>query len=132
MSRSFQHVFPYRADISGQYYPILSVTLENRSAKKDFFALIDSGATTSIFRSEVADALGIDIEKGKRVILRGVAGRIQGYIHSVQMEAAGRRFNCPIVFSQEYLVSLNLLGRDTFFEQFTIIFEKKRKRLTLK
>lgn len=37
--------------------------------KKDFLALIDSGATVSIFKAEVAEALGIDIETGKEIYL---------------------------------------------------------------
>ena len=90
--------------------------------KKDFWALIDSGATVSIFRAEIAEALGIEIEKGEEIWLGGVGGHIKGYLHEVKIEAAGRKFLCPIVFSREYFVSFNLLGRQEFFKRFKIVF----------
>ncbi len=100
--------------------------------KKEFYALIDSGATISVFRAEVADELGIDIEGGKEIYLGGVGGRIKGYIHKIDIETAGKKFRCPIVFSKEYLVSFNLLGREAFFPKFTIIFEEKENFVELK
>lgn len=99
--------------------------------KKEFFALIDSGATVSIFRSEVAESLGINIEKGKEMYLGGVGGRIKGFLHRLTIEVAGKRFVCPIVFSRDYLVSFNLLGREGFFKRFRITFEEKKNYLKL-
>ncbi|MFH1955791.1 MAG: hypothetical protein ABIJ36_02675, partial [Patescibacteria group bacterium] len=58
-------------------------------------------------------------------------GRIKGYIHKLEVEIAGKRFICPVVFSYEYLVSFNLLGRDAFFKQFRIIFEEEKNLLAL-
>lgn len=94
-------------------------------------ALVDSGATVSIFGEETANSLGIDIEKGNKIILGGVGGRIVGYVHNLRMRIAGREFFCPVVFSREYLVSFNLLGRQGFFDQFLITFDEKHKRLSL-
>ena len=70
-------VFPYKTDAKGNTFPVIPLTLQFRNKKKDFFALIDSGATVSIFRAEVADALGIEIEKGKQLYLGGVGGNIK-------------------------------------------------------
>jgi len=99
--------------------------------KKDFWALIDSGATVSIFKAEVAEILGISIENGKEIWLGGVGGHIKGYLHQVKIEAAGKKFVCPVVFSREYFVSFNLLGRQEFFKKFKIVFEEKKNRLRL-
>ena len=99
--------------------------------KKDFWALIDSGATVSIFKAEVAETLGISIENGKEIWLGGVGGHIKGYLHQVKIEAAGEKFVCPVVFSREYFVSFNLLGRQEFFKKFKIVFEEKKNRLRL-
>lgn len=123
--------FPYRSDPHGNIFPIIPLSITFADTKKEFYALIDSGATISVFRAEVAEELGIDIEAGKETYLGGVGGRIKGYIHTLDVEIANKRFRCPIVFSREYLVSLNLLGRDAFFPNFTIIFEEKQEFVRL-
>lgn len=117
--------FPYKKDAGGNDFPVIPITLELQK-KKDFFALIDSGATVSIFKAEVAEALGINIEEGKEIYLGGVGGHIKGYLHKIKVEIAGKKFLCPMVFSREYLVSFNLLGRQEFFKNFRIIFEEKK------
>lgn len=122
--------FQYRADAKGNNYPIVPLTLKFKK-KKDFLALVDSGATISIFKAEVAEVLGIDIETGKEIYLGGVGGHIKGYLHKVEIEIAGKRFVCPIVFSREYLVSFNLLGRQEFFKRFRIIFEEEKNLIKL-
>lgn len=123
--------FPYQKDAKGNSFPLLPLTLSFKGGKKDLFALVDSGATVSIFRSEVAEALGIKIEEGERIYLGGVGGHIKGYLHHLKIEVAGKIFICPIAFSHEYTVSFNLLGREAFFKQFKIIFEEKKNLLTL-
>ncbi|PIP04701.1 hypothetical protein COX53_01045 [candidate division WWE3 bacterium CG23_combo_of_CG06-09_8_20_14_all_40_14] len=123
--------FPYRIDASKNMFPVVPLSLEFGAKKKEFFALVDSGATVSIFRSEVAESLGINIEKGKEIYLGGVGGRIRGYLHRLKIEVAGKRFICPIVFSRDYLVSFNLLGRQGFFKRFRITFEEKKNYLKL-
>lgn len=122
-------LFPYRNDTSGNLFPVIPLSLEFGAEKKEFFALVDSGATVSIFRSEVAESLGINIEKGKEIYLGGVGGRIKGFLHRLKIEVAGKKFVCPIVFSRDYLVSFNLLGREGFFKRFRITFEEKKNYL---
>ena len=87
--------------------------------------LVDSGATISIFRVEVAHSLKIDIVKGKEIYLGGVGGRIKGYIHNLTLEIGNQAVKAPVVFSHEYNVSFNLLGRQGVFEHFKIIFDEK-------
>ncbi|OGG29805.1 hypothetical protein A2973_00335 [Candidatus Gottesmanbacteria bacterium RIFCSPLOWO2_01_FULL_49_10] len=94
-------------------------------------ALIDSGATISIFGEETAETLGIEIEKGEKIMLGGVGGRIVGYVHTLRARIAKKEFVCPFVFSREYLVSFNLLGREGFFEQFQITFDERRRTVRL-
>lgn len=123
-------VFPYKKDAKGRAFPIAPITLEFKN-KKDLLALVDSGATVSIFKAEVAEALGINIETGEEIWLGGVGGHIKGYLHKLKVEIAGKSFVCPIVFSREYTVSFNLLGREVVFKQFRIIFEEKKNLLKL-
>lgn len=122
--------FPYYFNGS-VYFPVIPVVFVVGEKRIRSQALVDSGATISIFGEETANSLDIDIETGKRTILGGVGGRIVGYIHKIKVRIAGKEFLCPIVFSHEYLVSFNLLGRETIFKQFKIIFEEKKNLLTL-
>lgn len=122
--------FPYYFNSSG-YFPIIPLVFLFGGKRFRSQALIDSGATVSVFGEETAETLGIEIEKGEKMVLGGVGGRIVGYVHRLRLRIVGKEFVCPIVFSREYLVSFNLLGREGFFEQFQITFDEKHKRLSL-
>ena len=131
MDKTILTSFPYRQDAKKHFYPVIPLRFHLGTKTVDSTALIDSGATISVFRAEVALNLGLDLENGEEIWLGGVGGHIKGYIHKVKVEVAGKIFLCPIVFSHEYLVSFNLLGREAFFQQFKIIFEEKKNLLTL-
>lgn len=124
-------IFPYQKNPNGQFFPVIQFSIISQKKKLDISALIDSGATISIFKQDVANSLGIKIEDGKEIILGGVGGRIKGYLHKVKIEVAGQILTIQVVFSYEYLVSLNLLGRDSFFEKFRICFDEKAKKIIL-
>lgn len=131
MSQTTPVIFSYQKNSSGQFFPIIPVTLSFRKKKADTSALIDSGATISIFQDDLAKDLGIEIESGREIFLGGVGGRIKGYMHRLNTEIAGKKIFLPLVFSHEYLASFNLLGRNAFFEKFLIVFNEKKKELKL-
>lgn len=123
--------FPYHKDAKGDYFPIIDFLVYYRNKVQRTSALVDSGATVSVFKEDVAEQLGIIIENGKETYLGGVGGHIKGYLHELKITIAGKKFLCPVVFSHEYLVSFNLLGREAFFKQFRIVFEEKNNLLEL-
>lgn len=123
--------FNYYRDQGGSYFPIIPFQLSLKDKVVDTAALIDSGAAISIMRVDVAEQLGIAVESGKEIFLGGVGGRIKGYLHNLDVEVAGRKFAMPVVFSREYLVSFNLLGRSSFFENFVITFREKKRVVSL-
>lgn len=131
MGKTLLTTFPYYKNPEGDYFPIIPVIFHHQGKLIDTAALVDSGATISIFKSDVANHLGLIIEAGQKIFLGGVGGRIKGYIHKLEIETAGKRFFCPIVFSYEYLVSYSLLGREVFFNKFRIIFEEQKNYLRL-
>ncbi len=94
-------------------------------------ALIDSGASFSVFRPEIAQDLGIVLEKGKLIYLTGIGGRILGYLHELPVVLQNKTFRCKIIFSPEFNVSFNLLGRDNFFLPFIISFLEKNKKIVI-
>jgi len=115
-----------------QFFPAIHLKLREPKIAMTAEALIDSGASFSIFRPEIAEYLGIQIEKGKQVYLEGIGGRILGYIHEVRVSIDKCNFfKCKIVFSREFHVSFNLLGRDNFFKQFIISFHEKDQNVVI-
>lgn len=50
----------------GQYFPIIEVKLRNSRKEIIVKALVDSGASFSVFRPEIAQELGITLEKGEK------------------------------------------------------------------
>ena len=114
-----------------QSFPVIDVELKGRNRSLIVKALVDSGASFSIFRPEIADYLGIKIEKGKLIYLEGIGGRILGYMHNLPLRLGDKIFTCKIVFSHEFTVSFNLLGRDNFFLPFIISFNEKDQKVTV-
>lgn len=124
-------IFPYQKNSTGNLFPVVDIFVSKMDRTTRIFALVDSGATVSILREDVAEQLNVMIENGKETYLGGVGGRIKGYVHTLEVEIAGKKFLCPVVFSREYTVSFNLLGREAVFKQFRIIFEEKKNLLAL-
>lgn len=115
----------------GQYFPVISVKLKGPKEEIIVEALVDSGASFSVFRPEVADYLGIRLDKGKPVYLTGIGGRILGYLHKLPVRVGGKKFICKVIFSREFTVSFNLLGRDNFFLPFLVTFHEKIRKIIL-
>ena len=94
-------------------------------------ALIDSGATFSIFRPEIASFLGIPVKNGQSLYFQGIKSKILGYLHQVPVRVNQEKFNCYIAFSSELEVSFNILGRNNFFLPFLITFNEKLQKVLI-
>ncbi len=122
--------FPYVRK-GDQHFPVVDVTLATSNQSLTIKALVDSGASFSVFRAEVLDYLGLPLERGARVYLEGIGGRILGYRHRVAARLGEVRFPLTVIFSQELAVSFNLLGRDNFFRQFLVTFDERQHTVRL-
>src|SRR3989338_3062312 len=114
-----------------QYFPVVDLRLAGPTGALVVKALVDSGASYSVFRAEVLEYLGIPIERGERVYLEGIGGRILGYRHRVLAQVAANTFSLLVIFSQELTVSFNLLGRENFFRQFRVLFDERSRIVRL-
>jgi hypothetical protein len=122
--------FPYfKKDVSS--FPIIDVELVGFRRSLIIKALVDSGATFSVFQAEIGDFLEIPIENGKPIELQGLKGKILGYLHELPIRLRDEKFNCKIVFSKELGVSFNLLGRNNFFLPFLITFNEKHQKILI-
>lgn len=113
------------------YYPLIDIELMGQKASLVIKALVDSGATFSIFRPEIAKYLGIPIKSGKGLYFQGIKGKLLGYLHQVPIKVNQEKFDCTIAFSSEFKASFNILGRNNFFLPFLITFNEKIQKVLI-
>jgi len=108
--------------------PILEIELLNQiSGQKNYpgFALIDSGADTTMMNIEYAHLLGVKtIKHQSRVV--GISGvPNQCYLSNVglKIKDIGPSVELPVLFIDSPNVDI-LLGQEKFFDTFKIKFEK--------
>lgn len=123
--------FPYLEQPS-QFLPAIDITIAAGSKSLTVKALVDSGASISMFRAEIADYLGLRLERGEPIRLQGIGGRILGYRHRLAATIGARRFTLPVVFSRKFTVSLNLIGRAGFFDEFIVCFDEQTRLVVLR
>jgi len=125
-------VFSY-VNVRGRYYPMIPVVIRAKYITK-LYALVDSGATVSLFHISVADDAGIDLRDAEKEYLAGVGGYISAYIKKeVELEIEGLgKLKVPVAFTEYISSDLAILGRQGFFEHFEIVFREWRRELELR
>lgn len=129
-SPSPHYYFPY-VKFHGRYYPLIPITLTKKPYTVSTFALIDSGASISVFRPEIARALRIPVRGRTDVRLGTANGGVDIGISDVQVEIEQTKFKTKIGFSSTYATSFNILGREGFFHRFSICFNEIMKTVIL-
>lgn len=115
--------FPY-VRFHGKFYPLIPIALSRGTLNVNTFALLDSGASISVFRPEIAEALSIPRRKRKGMRLGTAAGGVDIGVEKVRVEVGTTAFNARIGFSHDFAASFNIIGRETFFNKFSICFNE--------
>ena len=117
--------FPYVRE-RGRLLPIITIPLEGTKGWVTFDAFVDSGASYSIFRAEVGDILGLEVEKGeKRYITVGDGSLMIVYMHRLNIQIRDEIFEASVGFSKQLGIGFNILGRKDIFERFRVCFDEK-------
>jgi hypothetical protein len=95
------------------------------------FALIDSGASISMFRPEIAKALHLPMKMRQGMRLDTASGRVDIAVVKVGIEIERTKFQARIGFSHTYAASFNIIGRESFFHRFSICFNEVMKTVIL-
>lgn len=119
-------MFPYQF-FRGSYYPIIPLAIAKDVKKINTSAVVDSGASISIFNSSTGRELGLDIDSGEKRIFQGASAKLVGYVHTVKLLVAGIEIECKVAFSDELSTSFNLLGRQDIFHNFKVCFDEIEK-----
>lgn len=122
--------FPY-VRFHGQHYPLIPVTLHRGRYKVRTFALLDSGASISVFRPEIARALRLPTNHPGEAHLGTAGGGVKIGISRVEVQVESTRFSTKIGFSETFAASFNILGREGFFPKFSVCFNEMMKTVIM-
>lgn len=123
-------IFSYKKVSASTYGPIIPVALRARARWVPFNAFVDSGADYSVFHSDVAALLGLNLFAGKKKIVTvGDGDEMVTWLHDIQVRFAGYVFVAAIAFSPGLGAGFNLIGRKTFFEKFQVCFNDRDRFL---
>jgi hypothetical protein len=74
-------------------------------------ASVDTGASFSLFGTEIAEALGLDLTTGVRQRFRTANSGFEAYGHEVQLMAFGVTTESMVYFFADPMIDKNVLGR---------------------
>ena len=122
--------YPY-IKFHGLFYPLIPVVLKKGKKTVSTLALLDSGASVSVFRPEIAKALGLSIN-GKNVrTLKSAGGGVAIHEISVGLDMGGASFSTRVGFSNQAVASFNIIGREGVFSRFSIVINEMMKTVIL-
>lgn len=115
------------------YKPVVSVIFQYGEKRFPYQVLIDTGADISIIHAEIAEQLGINLEKGDRFPFGGVCGTGIGYVHKVDLEIGGYVFkNVPVIFTRDiHPYGFGILGHEGLFDKTKLVFELAKKQFEI-
>ncbi len=94
-------------------------------------ALVDSGASVSLFDGQIGRVLGLTIDRGERIRPSGIGGTINAYLHRIRLKIGNEEFEAEVAFTASHRLPLSLLGRRAVFERFLVTFDERAKQTIL-
>jgi len=112
------------------YSAMLNVQIALLSANaprtKRFEAIIDSGATRTLFHADFLRYLGVNLTAGEPEIIQGIGGRESTYLHEIALYIPGGAVKIKAAFKDGLPVA-GLLGMQGFFEFFKVSFDPEAR-----
>lgn len=114
--------------------PVVPIEIQDGHDKwHQFFGYLDSGAGYSVFHIDVAEVLNVNIYKGRKIYLTvGDGAKIESFVHKLPVRFAGQEFMAEISFSPSLGIGTNIVGMKSFFDNFLICFNNKRKMVEVR
>ena len=110
----FDRIFRDDAGRDGVFLP---VTLHFGEQRADLEAQIDTGASCCIFRRDLGESLGLEIENGFRQEINTVTGAFTTYGHTVTVAVLGFDFEAVMYFAGVEGFTRNVLGRSGWLDR---------------
>jgi hypothetical protein len=87
------------------------VTLRSGAETREVIAKLDPGSTFCVFRREIGERLGFDIERGIAQWIGTATGRFLSYGHEVTLAVLGIETTATVYFAADDNFPINALGR---------------------
>lgn len=117
--------------------PLLHVRLTYRDASLRTIGLVDSGSTSTFVPMELAEMLSIPVEKEAQAV--GAGGKFQNTIRKMNisiLKGTSPVANFPnfpaYVPTEADRIPYVVLGRDSLFRRFDVVFRERQQRVLLK
>lgn len=86
----------------------------------ELLARLDTGAAHCIFERRYAEALGLDVESGRRQRFRTMAGSFLSYEHEVTLHTLGIEFSAVVFFAHDSAFNRSFVGRSGWLDRLRI------------
>jgi hypothetical protein len=105
--------------------PVAEVHIKDKNATwRAITMLVDSGADISIITRSFGELFGHDVEKGRRIKLKGVGDfEIIAFVHTMDLLIGKHEMNIEVAISENDKIGTNVLGRKIVFDLFEIHFK---------
>lgn len=115
---------PKRKWISRPYVPLKII---GQKGVWEGYGLIDSGADKSLFNTEIAEEIGLDLDESQPENFSGIeGGKLTAKLAKVKIQIAGfEEIKIIAGFVNSPAVGV-ILGQEGFFDEFRIKFERDR------
>lgn len=136
-----KYLYKYKKVGEGLFRPLIPIALRNNDKDIFYLALIDSGSDFNIFHLELAEVIGVDLKKAKRVEFGGIKSGAPavGFFVSVELGIRSHKdsdsvvyFNAPVIFSKDISSDgYGIVGQIGFFDRFKITMNYVNKAIEL-
>lgn len=127
--------FRYKNYGQGILRPVIPIEIVFNNHSVIYEVLVDSGADSNIFSSEIADILGINLKKSEKGEVAGITGESKSfYFHQVDIKVGGNLYkNIRVGFLKEMgEYAYGVAGQRGFFDIFVVKFDLVKKEIELK
>jgi hypothetical protein len=119
-------------DLGNVFEPVIDLPIKTASSYESWEFLIDSGAVISSLPNEWAAKTGQDLAFMKRSTFRGFGGKTSfAYQGEMRVRLGDEDVLLPVVFT-EASGTKSLLGRKGFFENYSLYFNHKERRIEIR
>lgn len=110
----FTRVYEYSGEDESVVVP---VTLRSGANQVPVAATVDTGASFCIFRTEIANALDLDLTSGIRKRFRTANSGFEAYGHEIEIIAFGVATHSMVYFFADPMIDKNVLGRTGWLDR---------------
>lgn len=124
--------FFYKKQYSVEGQPFFLPLIDVAIGDLGIVALVDSGASYSLFHAALGEHIGLNIKAGQKFVSFGVDGKpIESFLHLTRVTIGGNSAMISISYSYDLQTPYPLLGQRGFFEKFRICFDLGKKEIEI-